>query len=160
MPHHLKLAKALVLQAEMLILQQPESEVFRRRAISTAYYGVFHGIAEVCATSLLSDESQKDLNIFGRVYRSLEHGSAKDAFKNRAALTSNVALGSIGSLFGGLQEARHRADYAPLEPSLFSLDQAKQFIGEARFMLDNLQKLEDKDRTILATCLLFKERKT
>ena len=49
-----------------------------RRAISTAYYAVFHCLAAYGADTLVGGPgSNRDLRAWNRMYRSLEHGIAR-----------------------------------------------------------------------------------
>jgi uncharacterized protein (UPF0332 family) len=91
-----------------------------RRAVSTAYYAVFHLLASDAA-SQASPNSPTGLS--QRIQRSLDHTAMKQASKGFAsnnlsmAIKSFVAqplpllLVSVAGSFNKLQEERHEADY-------------------------------------------------
>src|ERR1700677_18967 len=53
-----------------------------RRAVSTAYYALFHALADRCAKTLVTS-SGSDWDTFTLVYRALDHASAKRFFEMR-----------------------------------------------------------------------------
>ena len=58
-----------------------------RRAVSTAYYAMFHLLAKTCADGMLGGVNASRSNrAWRQVYRALEHGSAKNACKNHHTL--------------------------------------------------------------------------
>ena len=80
-----------------------------RRAVSTAYYALFHALCTVCSDGLVR-WSRTDL--VDRTYRSLDHGTAR---RRLIALTSTADAGasikSINGVFNLLQDRRNEADY-------------------------------------------------
>lgn len=55
-----------------------------RRAVSTAYYAVFHALAHECADRFIGTGDQRSEAAWTQVYRALEHGfAAKQARKAR-----------------------------------------------------------------------------
>jgi len=85
-----------------------------RRSISTAYYAMFHGLAEVTAIRLVgtSGAAQKT-PAWTRVYRALNHQTIKKACGLKEAQNYSQDLAVFIDLFPGLQERRHQADYDP-----------------------------------------------
>jgi hypothetical protein len=86
-----------------------------RRAISTAYYALFH-FALTAATDLALGKSarRKTPDLYVRAYRTVEHAE----LRKRSTEIRNAGAGRGITVFAdtivGLQEARHRADYDPL----------------------------------------------
>lgn len=81
-----------------------------RRAISTAYYALFHQLTESSAALLLV-ERRKDLRL--RLRRKFRHDTMKrvaQATAKRAPPPSPDVL-VVAQAFAILQEARHEADY-------------------------------------------------
>lgn len=144
--------------AEELLLAKPDSAAFRRRAVSTAYYAAFHAAVRVCAETFVSDVARTD-TAYIRVYRALDHGPMANAF-NQAPLRDHPIFRATGQLMVQLKEERHLADYSPPDRSLFPTAQVRALIDQARLVVDTLQDLNLNDRRLLATCLLFKERKS
>jgi uncharacterized protein (UPF0332 family) len=144
--------------ADKLIEEGPASSAFKRRAVSTAYYAVFHALAKSCADSLLPD-TNRSTDEYSRVYRALEHGSLKSAFA-RGPLKDRETLRKIGDLVIRLQSERFKADYFPPIKNVFSLREAKQLLDQARQAVAAIESLNTKDRSTLATCLLFRARQS
>ena len=144
--------------AERLVDERPRSSAFKRRAVSTAYYAVFHALAKVCTDALLSSLSQdRNSKEYERIYRALDHGSLKSAF-SREPLQTHTALRKIGDLVVKLQSERHRADYLPPIRNIFSKDDTKKIVDQARAAVNEINSLNSSDRLTLATFLLFKAR--
>ncbi|WP_342151322.1 hypothetical protein [Methylorubrum sp. SB2] len=126
-----------------------------RRAVSTAYYAVFHALCFVCANELVGWRKANDL--IEPVYRMLDHGTAKNRLIGKDAAAISPAIRQIGTGFRDLQEARHEADYRT--PALnLSRDSTLQLIAEAREVVDLIEALPPEDRLKLAILLVTKAR--
>ncbi|MBY6240992.1 hypothetical protein [Methylosinus sp. Sm6] len=147
--------------------------VVRRRAISTAYYAVFHALTRLCAKELVAG-SPPGSQEYEIVYRALNHGSLKEAF-NKEPLRSNPALKEIGNRVIELQTARNLADYLPIgrfnriraadekirgddgkmrPPSI----SCRKLVQAARSTLKLIADLSSDDRRTLAVYLILKSR--
>ena len=142
--------------ADKLAEVRPRSSAFKRRAVSTAYYAVFHSLAKLCADTLLQS-TDRDTDEYSRVYRALDHGSLKTAFA-REPLKDRESLRKIGDLVVSLQSERHRADYLPPIKNVFSRQETRKLIDQARQAVSEIEALNSQDRHTLATCLLFRVR--
>ncbi len=148
---------ALLLEAaDTLLKERPRSSAFKRRAVSTAYYAVFHALAKLCAENLLHSVDRTS-DEYSRIYRALEHGSLKTAF-GKEPLRDHVALRKIGDLVVALQSERYRADYLPPVKNVFSQRETKKLIDQARLAVAEIEALNLPDCRTLATCLLFRAR--
>jgi hypothetical protein len=96
-----------------------------RRAISTAYYALFHAILTDVADQLVG-KGQRDTPQYALVYRSVQHRDLTDLCKNIVKATSPdkykpyVPRGGFGpdllavaKTLTDLQGKRHSADYDP-----------------------------------------------
>jgi hypothetical protein len=146
----------LMALAEELAEKSDRSPTLRRRAVSTAYYAVFHALAELCANELLGSETGKRSTEYVRVYRSLEHGTLKTAFA-AAPLNGLATLQKIGNRAVRLQSERIRSDYLP-QQSLYTIDQSVDLVRSARTAILSLANLSLGERRTLAVSLLFKNR--
>ncbi len=144
-------------QAVELVERHPSSSAAKRRAVSSAYYAAFHWLLWTCARTVLP-ELQSETAEFERVYRTLDHGTLKNAFASNT-LKSNAALSAIGTDFVQLQEARIKADYTPPRRNLFALPEVKEHLARARTIIAGLTDLNAQDRQTLAVHLLFPVRK-
>lgn len=133
----------------------------RRRIVSTAYYALFHALCDLCVRSFIPEvgsQSTLSIDVRNRIYRAIEHSSAKKACKRLATRKdSSELLRAVCNGFVQLQEARHDADY---QPDSFRLDTS--VVGSlAVVLVDSLGALEALgaiERQQLATELLFRER--
>lgn len=141
--------------ADILLGEAPGSSAFRRRAVSAAYYAVFHALAKSCADILLPASRNSDE--YARIYRSLDHAPLKNAFAS-GAMKDRKSLRLIGDVVVRLQAERHRADYLPDSGAVFSLEQAFELVTQARETVSLIDQLGEGDYRTLAVHLLFKAR--
>lgn len=154
------LAGRLLEAAELLLENGEKSSAFRRRAVSTAYYAVFHAIDKLCA-DYVSRSAKRSSEEYLRAYRALEHGPLKNAF-NQSPLKDHAILREIGSVVVTLQNERHRADYLPPVAGVFTHVRAAELVDMARLVVERIESLKpaNEECRILALALLFKERKS
>jgi hypothetical protein len=97
-----------------------------RRAISTAYYALFHAIATATADDFAGKTNQQTAR-YGLVYRSVGHRALRDLSDDvqkqnlparYSALEPPGGFGTdmiaVATALSDLQEKRHSADYDPL----------------------------------------------
>jgi hypothetical protein len=125
-----------------------------RRAISSAYYARFHALAALCADELVG--RSKPWNVYTPIYRTLDHGRAKDVFK-RLLAGSVGDIAAVGQAFILLQERRHIADYDPL-PLPLGRSETLDLIDRAKRATVGLDALGKNDRLFLATQLIARTR--
>ena len=86
------------------------------RAVSTAYYALFHCLARTCADSLAGrSRSVGNRPMWRRVYRALEHGRARTRCENAPSWFPEEVR-EFGRMFATQQDRRHFADYDPDYP--------------------------------------------
>jgi hypothetical protein len=124
-----------------------------RRAVSTAYYAVFHALADCCADELVG--RQKPWEFFSPIYRSLDHARAKAVLSGWVRKPGND-ISLIGQTFVELQEKRHIADYDP-EPRLGRVE-TLDLIDQARTAVARIKSLSSEDKLRLATQLITRKR--
>jgi len=149
------MAERLLALAEDMALRGAHSLTAKRRAVSTAYYAVFHEIASLCADEILPNENKRSIE-FERVYRALEHSSLKNEFR-KSPLATNAQLRPIGDLVAELQIERHKSDYLPTQ-HLYSVKACSELLKSANLAIRLLKRLSKQDRRTLAVSLLFKNR--
>lgn len=125
-----------------------------RRAVSSAYYAVFHALCAVCCDELVGRRRTETL---APIYRSLDHGVVLRKLRSQEARRIDVRIERIGVLFAGLQEQRHAADYAP-PSALFSRTQTLALIDAARDAIALIEALEAGQRLELAILLIARVR--
>ena len=83
-----------------------------RRAVSAAYYAVFHALARICADALVGKTKARRSNkAWVEVYRGLNHGNAMNACKNTEHVDFPESIKEFAAGFILLQNARHNSDY-------------------------------------------------
>ena len=81
-----------------------------RRAVSTAYYAMFHCLAG-CAANLIIGRTRKPA--WHQTYRALEHGKARNACEDKGPMAAfPQEVRHFAKTFVILQKARQQADYA------------------------------------------------
>lgn len=150
------MAERLLWLAEKTAEMGAYSLTLKRRAVSTAYYAVFHALASLCANELLPGERAKDSKEYERVYRALEHGSLKHEF-TKSPLKDHRRLREIGVLVIKLQSERHNSDYMPTR-RLYTKKTCAEHLASAKLVMTLLDTLNEEERRVLAVSLLFKNR--
>ncbi len=83
------------------------------RAVSTAYYAMFHCLARTCADRLAGRAGTVgSRSMWRRVYRAPDHRQAKRRCENMPSSFPDEVR-EFGYVFATLQDKRHFADYDP-----------------------------------------------
>ena len=137
----------------------PESQENLRQAVSTAYYAMFHTLANSNADNLIGTPpgNADDAAAWNRTYRALEHGAARNRFRHagQTALFPNEVR-EFGDAFIDLQRERHAADYNP--DRTFTVSGTLRVIDHARQAIIGFHDASPETRRNLATYILFGNR--
>lgn len=124
-----------------------------RRAISTAYYALFHGLAETAADRMIGSTAEvRRSPAWRRVYRALNHGEAKRACVRSGQINSSADLLIFSTTFPDLQDLRHQADYDPVVRFQHSFVVAQ--VDEAKEALAALQRVGKPEQLDFVTLAL------
>ena len=126
------------------------------RAVSTAYYAVFHTLARQCADLLAGPVRRGDRTAWAQVYRSLEHGFAKKACLTASAPDFVPDVIAFASVFAHLQERRHEADYDPV--ARVAVEEASELIIQAEEAIESFAGAPRAARRAFAIHVLLKKR--
>ncbi len=126
------------------------------RAVSSAYYALFHAVAEDAASLLVGSGPNRPDKAWAQVYRALDHGAARNACSNVRRLGFPAEIEFAADAFVRLQEARHGADYDP--DYRVGRSEALDWIALAADAIRSLRQASRKDRIAFAVLLLFKRR--
>lgn len=156
-------------QAERLL--QPTAGLPRqadvRRAISAAYYGVFHHVL-TAAADLHVQGNPKPSKRYTLLYRSIDHAALRRLCEEAKKQTPSAkyrkyvekGLGpniqAFASAFLDLQEKRHEADYDPL--ARMKISDARVAIATARSAIQRFNKAPGWKQRAFLTLLLFPPR--
>jgi hypothetical protein len=127
-----------------------------RRAVSTAYYAMFHTLDQLCADELVGAKYARTAP-WNRVYRALDHKAAKTALQSSEATALSSVIADFGNAFAVLQERRHQADYDPA-PFQHYFSGTEALVELAHSAIRKLDTLGSDGRRSLAVLILFKQR--
>jgi hypothetical protein len=146
----------------------PPRHVDLRRAISAAYYGIFHAIV-TAASDLIVGASKRQSPLYGLVYRSVEHRALRalceDIRKSQlpAKYGPYVPVAGFGPDFIALSDAsvelqkkRYAADYDPM--IRVRMSDARLAVNTARVALARLAAADSEIRATFLTLLVFPPR--
>jgi uncharacterized protein (UPF0332 family) len=147
-------------QAHVLVARGAQADL--RRAISAAYYGLFHFVLTEAADMVVGSADRSSAR-YSLVYRSVDHSRLRQL---SAQLTNPqnlpLAPGGFGTaadfarVAGNLHELRNRADYDP--SAEYTADEATTAISDARKAIAWFQQGTEKQQQAFLTLLLFKPR--
>jgi hypothetical protein len=152
-----------------MLIKNHKDETDLRRAVSTAYYAVFH-YALRAAADLMAGTGNRATPRYSLVYCSIDHVRLKNLRDQlRGSAPQDVILPSAPSppaYFGkvavfarlavNLQRERHYADYHPTEH--FDDARALQAVSNAQEAIKAFETATAEQRDAFLTLLLFKPR--
>ena len=146
---------ALINSADHAVNNAPSGNASREaihRAISTAYYAVFHAISAINADVQHGvPANPTTAQGWTDTYRQMRHGfAARSLRENLLTLTQDAQLLANG--FINLKTARETADYDPNR--VMTVGDANFWIGQARAALIAMQAMTAADRQILSNITL------
>ena len=124
-----------------------------KRAVSTAYYAMFHALCVSNADALVgASPTGDDFDLWVQTFRALDHGQAKNRLLAYRQQSSTSEISEFARAFGNLQERRLAADYNPR--SVFTRSQVVSLIDLAEVVTQAFDSLTPRQRRLLATHLL------
>ena len=128
-----------------------------RRAVSTAYYALFHALASCCADLLVG----ADLALGGhrlhalwiQTYRGLNHGIVRQRCEKNIVQAFPAAIQDFAEQFADMQGYRHNADYDP--DTVFFQGEVLKLIDETEGRITDFQNVPEDDRRAFAFYVMF-----
>jgi len=170
-PMSILIPEDLIAQAAKLIRPPPKGpplQVDLRRAISAAYYGVFHATLTAVADTLIGRVHRGSPH-YTLAYRDVDHGRLKTFCEvaRRSPLPPkyqpyvpqngfNADIQGFASAAAALQDARHEADYDPRRR--FRTSDALLAVNTARAALTHWNVAPAEQRTAFIMLLVFSPR--
>jgi hypothetical protein len=158
----------LIAVARLLSAQSPSTDAQLRRAVSTAYYAVFHTILRAAARRFIGVGHEASA-AYTLIYRGFEHGRIKAVCVALSAPRLNDKLRfSLGksavsqemrdfaSAFPSLQDARHLADYHP--STQFLPSDASSIIDGAELAMDAFDRTTPEEQADVLALLMVGAR--
>jgi hypothetical protein len=155
-------------QADRLIAESGGRQVDLRRAVSAAYYGLFH-TATIAASDYVVSKSRRNQAEWALVSRSVGHTELRELCKAISnppkkyqhlipAAGFSAALKDYASAVVDLQQKRHDSDYNPL--AVFRVSDCRNLVSSARkaeFQFKSIG-VDADERRIFVCLLLFSPR--
>ena len=133
----------------------PPTQARLRRAVSTAYYAMFHCLA-ACAADLFIGTVRGPA--WHRTYRALEHGRARSACRQAQTMPEFPAeVRDFADVFVVLQIERQQADYA-LDTAAYRASDVLGYIASAERAISRFEQAEMAARRAFAAHVLFRQR--
>lgn len=127
------------------------------RAVSTAYYALFHSLARCCADSIAGGRSGRSRQAWTKAYRALEHRLAKVQCNNVSSMRDfPLEIRAFAVSFVRIQGERHEADYNP--DATFSREKVLTIIDEVQRAIAGLEAADREQRRAFAIHVLFRQR--
>jgi hypothetical protein len=133
-----------------------QKTVYLRRAVSDAYYAIFHALC-INNADYLVGVTRRGSEAWARIYRGLDHSKAKELFRRSAFQSRSPNFEIIAAAFIELQEQRHLADYDPT-PNFRSRGQVGPIIRLSELAIQAIEALPADDARLLASLLITKDR--
>ena len=128
-----------------------------RRAVSTAYYALFHCLALCCADLLVGGPSaDRSQSAWNQTYRALQHGFARQRCQRPDISGFPGKIQNFAGAFSEMQQHRHRADYNP--DATFVKADVMQLIDYAENAILSFQQVPARDRRAFAVYVLLPAR--
>ena len=129
-----------------------------RRALSAAYYAMFHTLARCCADTLVgATPASRSQPAWTQTYRALEHGYARNQCI-RASKNDEFpqAVRDFSERFARMQRLRQTADYAP--DSDFSRSDVLQLVAQVEEDIAEFASVPAADRNAFSVYVLMRMR--
>ena len=129
------------------------------RAISAAYYAMFHTLAR-CGADLLAGATRagRSQPAWEQTYRALEHGHARNQCRNQSMVSRfPLDIQDFAEHFVEMQRYRHYADYAPITD--FERFRVAQLVGLTERTINLFNGMPTRDRRAFAIYVLFRTRR-
>ena len=142
-------------------LQEQTQDTYLRKAVSAAYYAMFHALANSNADTLVgSSPSVRSSQEWTRTQRALNHGTAKNQMSKSTEMNAfDADIRGFADTFLALQPWRHEADYNPNPDRPFRLSETIQHVQRARAAIEAFQTVSAPERRRFATYILFGQRR-
>ena len=154
--HLIDMAKLLAGQTGPPAPGRPRQAMLKR-AVSTAYYALFHALCYSNANVLTGRAAGRPPYplAWTRTYRAMDHGPASDAMRRQAGNMPMEIL-DFTITFRFLQEQRHKADYDP--EARFRRSEVISLINRTETAIQTFFSANAAERRTLAAVVLMRAR--
>ena len=126
-----------------------------RRAVSTAYYAMFHCLAAAAADLFIGTVRQP---AWHRTYRALEHGRARSACRQAQTMREfPAAIRDFAKAFAVMQIERQKADYA-LDTPIYQMSDVQDQVASAGLAIRHFGQATMEAKRGFIAHVLFRQR--
>jgi hypothetical protein len=142
------------------VTDQPPTRTDLRRAVSTAYYALFHFVSFSCVNDMLGGGTKNLGRAKLQAYRSLEHRDVLTACEMAKIPKYDFPqqIKTFAAVFIDMQKRRAKADYSPEDADDFKLPHVEHLIGECEAAISLYQSVDLDDRKAFAVLVTMKSR--
>ncbi len=144
----------LIRASRLLAAGQPSQEALRR-AVSTAYYAMFHALATSNADLIVGARTPDNESDWIATYRALQHYRAEKPLHGWPHLFS-LPLQNFAIVIGGIKRRRENADYNPA--ANFAQNQVIDWIDNAERAINDFNAASSQERAMVAIATLAGRR--
>ena len=129
------------------------------RAVSTAYYALFHTLAG-CGADLIAGATRRSRSqpAWEQTYRALEHGHARNQCRNTSVIARfPQEVQDFAGWFVEAQRYRHYADYAPV--TAFTRTEVVGMVDTTEGIIAQFNAAPTRDRRAFAIYALLRVRR-
>ena len=127
-----------------------------RRAVSSAYYALFHALASSNADALIgAPHDPATAAAWSRIYRALDHGTARRELQRYRHEFSSGAQAFVDA-FQEIQNQRHAADYN--HNDTFTSQQAEIWLARVEAIITDYLQSDRSERAYIAALTLVRGR--
>ena len=144
----------LIVAARLLSDGHPTQEALRR-ALSTAYYAMFHALARSNADLIVGAQNPSNQDHWISTYRSLQHFRAENPLYGWPHLFS-LPMRQFGSVIADLKKQRETADYDP--NATFGQQQVTTWIDRAEQAIQDFDREPFQQRSMVAIATMAGRR--
>lgn len=132
-----------------------------RRAVSSAYYALFHCLARCCADTLVGKtRAHRSEPAWRQAYRALEHGHARKQCSHQSTIQAFPSgIRTLADQFVDMQRKRERADYEPSTPEgRWIKSDVEEDIENTADAIEDFDTVPLRHRRAFAVFVLLKSR--
>ena len=157
--HHELIDTALKLACHVDHLAPTQCDL--RRAMSTAYYAIFHFTATSCAKLLAGGQNKSMQRAEAQVFRSLDHKDIQSAcaLAMKPEMNFPQPIRDYARVCSNSYKSRLIADYDSEPSFVFSEEQVLNRLGEVEDAIKRFSSADADDRRAFAVLLAVKMRK-
>ena len=132
-----------------------------RRAVSCAYYAIFHTLCRAYADVMVGPHAgaQLEQELWNMAYRSIDHGPARSKCSDAASVSRfSLHIQDFATRLVDLQRYRHEADYDP--GATFTQTQASLIIDDAEDAVTSFNNAPPDEIRLFITYLTSRARRS